>query len=77
MNNDKEWLFSKYHNFSLWGIDSIRETYAYFSDEHLSKEGSSTKIYEINFYTTMEKNYYTRYYMKIQNVIVLLEVLLI
>ena len=61
MNDDKGWLFSKYHNYSLWGVDSVRETYAYFSDEDLSKEGSSTKIYEINFYTTMEKNYCTRY----------------
>ena len=65
MNDDKGWLFSKYHNYSLWGVDSVRETYAYFSDEDLSKEGSSTKICEINLYTTMENNYYTRYYMKI------------
>ena len=69
MNDDKGWVFTKYHNYSLWGVDSFRTTYAYFSDEDLTKEGSSTKIYEINLYTIMEKNYYTRYYMKIQNVI--------
>ena len=69
MNDDKGWVFTKYHNYSLWGVDSFRTTYAYFSDEDLTKEGSSTKIYEINLYTIMEKNYYTRYYMKIQNAI--------
>ena len=51
MNDDKGWVFTKYHNYSLWGVDSFRTTYAYFSDEDLTKEGSSTKIYEINLYT--------------------------
>ena len=69
MNDDKGWLLNEYKNITKWGVDSFRTTYAYFSDEDLTKEGSSTKIYEINLYTTMEKNYYTRYYMKIQNVI--------
>ncbi len=69
MNDDKGWLLNDYNNITKWGVDSFRSTYAYFSDEDLTKEGSSTKIYEINLYTTMEKNYYTRYYMKIQNVI--------
>ena len=69
MNDDKGWLLNQYNNITKWGVDSFRSTYAYFSDEDLTKEGSSTKIYEINLYTTMEKNYYTRYYMKIQNVI--------
>ena len=71
MNDDKGWLLNDYKNISKWGVDSFRSTYAYFSDEDLTKEGSSTKIYEINLYTTMEKNYYTRYYMKLQNVIAL------
>ena len=69
MNDDKGWLLNDYHNITKWGVDSFRSTYAYFSDEDLTKEGSSTKIYEINLYSTMEKNYYTRYYMKIQNVV--------
>ncbi len=69
MNDDKGWLLNEYKNITKWGVDSFRNTYAYFSDEDLTKEGSSTKIYEINLYTSMEKNYYTRYYMKIQNVI--------
>ena len=69
LNDDKGWLFDDDSNSSFWGIDKIKSTYAYFSDEDLTTEGSSTKIYEINLYTSMEKNYYTRYYMKIQNVI--------
>ena len=69
MNDDNGWLFNRNKNISKWGVDSIKSTYAYFSDEDLIKDGSSTKIYEINLYTTMEKNYYTRYYIKIQNVI--------
>ena len=69
MNDDKGWLLNDYKNITKWGVDSFRTTYAYFSDEDLTKEGSSTKIYEINLYTIMEKNYYTRYYMKIQNAV--------
>ena len=67
--DDKGWLFNSYKNFSDWGIDSFRTTYAYYSDNDLTHEGASTKIYELNLYSTLEKNYYTRYYMKIQNVI--------
>ena len=69
MNDDKGWLFNNYKNISDWGVDSFRTTYAYYSDNDLTNEGTSTKIYELNIYTSMEKNYYTRYYMKIQNVI--------
>ena len=69
MNDDKGWLLNDYKNITKWGVDSYTTSYAYFSDEDLTKEGSSTKIYEINLYTSMEKNYYTRYYMKIQNAV--------
>ena len=69
MNDDKGWLLNDYTNITKWGVDSYTTSYAYFSDEDLTKEGSSTKIYEINLYTSMEKNYYTRYYMKIQNAV--------
>ena len=62
-------MFNDYKNYSVWSVDSFRTTYTYYSDDDLNKEGSSTKIYEINLYTSMEKNYYSRYYMKIQNVI--------
>ena len=69
MNDDKGWLFNRYKNFSDWGIDSFSTTYFYFSDSDLNTEGVSTKIYELNLYTAMEKNYYSRYYMKFQNII--------
>jgi hypothetical protein len=69
MNDDKGWLFNRFKNFSDWGIDSFSTTYFYFSDSDLNTEGVSTKIYELNLYTAMEKNYYSRYYMKFQNII--------
>ena len=69
ISDDKGWLFNDYKNYSVWSVDSFRTTYTYYSNDDLNKEGSSTKIYEINLYTSMEKNYYSRYYMKIQNVI--------
>ena len=69
MNDNKGWFFDTNKNFSVWGIDSFQTTYSYFSDEDLTNEGSSSKIYEINIYSKIEKNYYTRYYMKIQNML--------
>ena len=76
MNDNKGWIFDTSQNFSVWGIDSFQSTYSYFSDEDLTNEGSSTKIYEINIYSTIEKNYYTRYYMKVQNVVAIVGSLL-
>jgi len=69
MNDDQGWIFSNVKNISFWGVDLIRSTYAFFSDIDIKNEGSSSKIYEANIYTIMEKNYYTRYYVKIQNLI--------
>ena len=69
MNDDKGWIFNNYKNFSDWGVDSFKSTYSYYSENDLMNDGSSSKIYEINLYTSMEKNLYTRYYLKVQNVI--------
>ena len=69
ISDNKGWLFDKYHNISFWGVDSFKSTYSYYSDNDLMIEGTSSKIYEINLYTTMEKNLYTRYYLKVQNII--------
>ena len=44
-------------------------SYNFFSEKDLNTEGSSSKIYTLKIYNTMENNYYTRYYMKIHNVI--------
>ena len=69
MSDDKGWIFTNYKNISDWGVDSFKSTYSYYSDDDLMNDGSSSKIYEINLYTSMEKNLYTRYYLKVQNVI--------
>ena len=69
VNDDQGWIFSNIKNISSWGVDLIRSTYAFFSDNDLNHQGSSSKIYEANLYTIMEKNYYTRNYTKIQIII--------
>ena len=69
INDDKGWLLSNDKNFSAWGVDSIRSTYAFYSENDLRTDGSSSKIFEANLYTIRENNYYMRYYTKIQNVI--------
>ena len=69
VNDDQGWLFSNSKNISDWGVDLIRSTYSFYNENDLTTEGASSKIFEVNLYTTMEKNYYTRYYLKIQNVI--------
>ena len=69
LNDDKGWLFDNIKNISLWGIDTITSSYNFFSEKDLNTEGSSSKIYTLKIYNTMENNYYTRYYMKIHNVI--------
>ena len=69
LNDDKGWLFDNIKNISLWGIDTITSSYNFFSEKYLNTEGSSSKIYTLKIYNTMENNYYTRYYMKIHNVI--------
>ena len=69
MNDDKGWIFNNYKNITNWGVDSFKSTYSYYSEDDLMIDGSSSKIYEINLYTSMEKNLYTRYYLKVQNVI--------
>ena len=69
INDDKGWLLTNDKNYSAWGVDNIRSTYAFYSEDDLRTEGASSKIFEANLYTIRENNYYTRYYTKIQNVI--------
>ena len=69
INDDKGWLLTNEKNYSAWGVDNIRSTYAFFSEDDLRNDGASSKIFEANLYTIRENNYYQRYYTKIQNVI--------
>ena len=69
LNDDKGLLLSKYKNISFWGIEQIISTYSFYSEKDLTTEGSSSRIYTLKLYNTVENNYYTRHYTKIQNVI--------
>ena len=76
LNDDKGWLFDKITNISLWGIETITSSYAFFNEKDLNTKGSSSRIYTLKIYNLMENNYYTRNYTKIYNVIVIVGSLL-
>ena len=76
LNDDKGYLFDKIKNISLWGIETIASSYSFFSEKELNTEGSSSRIYTLKIYNTMENNYYTRNYIKIYNVIAIVGSLL-
>jgi hypothetical protein len=69
LNDDKGWLFNNIKNISLWGVDKITSSFKYFSEDELIIENSSSKIYSLSIYNTVENNYFTRNYTKFQNVI--------
>ena len=69
LNDDKGWLFNNDKNYSVWGVDSIKTDYQYISTEEVSRENFSSYIYNANFYMALQKNYYTRRYAKIQDII--------
>ena len=69
LDDDKGLLFNEIKNYFLWGIDKMTASYKFYSEKDLTTEGSSSKIYTLTIYNTVETNYYTRHYTKFQNVI--------
>ena len=69
LNDDKGLLLNKVKNVSFWGIEQIISGYSFFTEKDLTTEGSSSRIYTLKLYNTIENNYYTRHYTKIQNVV--------
>ncbi len=69
LNDDKGLLLNKVKNISFWGIEQIISGYSFFTEKDLTTEGSSSRIYTLKLYNTIENNYYTRHYTKIQNVV--------
>ena len=69
LNDDQGWLISSYKNISIWGINNLKSDYQYYENKLLNRTGFSSKFYTLNIYMTPEKNYYTRKYMKIQDVL--------
>jgi hypothetical protein len=54
---------------SVWGVNRIMSDFSYSSEEDLTKEGSSSLFYTLNIYIEEEIISFTRYYIKIQDVI--------
>ena len=69
LNDDKGLLLNKVKNISFWGIEQIISGYSFFTEKDLTTEGSSSRIYTLKLYNTIENNYYTRHYTKIHNVV--------
>ena len=69
LNDDQGWLMNEYKNTSMWGISALATDYQYFENTLLNTTGFSSKFYSLNIYMTSEKQYYTRKYMKIQDLL--------
>ena len=69
LNEDKGGLFNSPKNYSVWGVDTINTDYQVISNEEMSQDNFSSYIYNANFYMSLQKNYYTRRYSKIQDII--------
>ena len=69
VNDDQGWLISNYKNISIWGGNEIKSDYEYYDNEKITTEGFSSMIYSFNIYMTSTKNYYTRKYMKVPDVL--------
>ena len=76
LNDDKGYLLNKYKNISFWGFDKMISSYQFFSEEELTIEGASSKIYSLSIYNTVENNFYTRQFVKVQNVIAIVGTLI-
>jgi len=69
VNDDQGWLINNYKNISIWGGNEIKSDYEYYDNEKITTEGFSSMIYSFNIYMTSTKNYYTRKYMKVPDVL--------
>ena len=67
--DDQGWLFQNQKKKSVWGVNRIMSDFSYSSEEDLTKEGSSSLFYTLNIYMEEEIISFTRYYIKIQDVI--------
>jgi len=69
VNDDQGWLINNHKNISIWGGNEIKSDYEYYDNEKITTEGFSSMIYSFNIYMTSTKNYYTRKYMKVPDVL--------
>ena len=69
LKDDQSWLFVNNKKKSVWGVDQITSDFSYSTEEQLTKENSSSMFYLMNVYMTPDKTYYSRFYIKIQDVI--------
>ncbi len=76
LSDDKGYLFNQFKNISFWGFDKMISSYQFISEEDLNIEGALSKIYSLTIYNTVENNYYTRQYIKFQNVVAIVGTLI-
>ena len=69
LEDDQGWLFSSKKNISAWGADKIVSDYKYISYEDLKENNYSSMFYNFQLYMSLDKNYYSRKYTKIQEII--------
>ena len=72
LNDDQGWIFSSKKNISVWGGQAITSDYNYYSEKEITTEGFSSMFYALNIYMSSDKFYYTRKYMKIQDIFALI-----
>ena len=76
LNDDKGYILNKFEKNYFWGIDKIISSYNFFSEEELTIENSSSKIYSLSLFNNVEKNYYSRHYTKFHHVIAIVSSLI-
>lgn len=69
VNEDKGWWFEENHNETFWTVESKDYSFDYKSNEDLMTFLASSKFYELGLSMSTKHNYYTRSYMKIQDVL--------
>ena len=69
LKDDRGWIYQKNNYTSVWGVQKIISDYSYYTEEELLKENSSSLFYTMNIYMTKESIFYSRFYIKIQEVI--------
>ena len=69
VNDDQGWLVSSDKNISTWGGNEIKSDYEYYDNDKITTQGFSSMIYSFNIYMTSTKNYYTRKYMKVPDIL--------
>ena len=65
LTDDNGWFVKNQKNYSHWGIVSLSgDSYISGKERDIMNEGSSSRLYSINFYLKFDVVYYNKYYKK-------------